>query len=312
MVNLSGQSIFPKRLSILAPMAIATIALISIVAIQLKAPGGLKGFEINSISTDEISATAAQKAQQQEAARLKLLKLLPSLGYNNLLADWIFLSFLQYFGDEPARNKTNYELLDDYFDVIVTHDPLWVEMYNFLSTSVSFYQARPDLTVELIERGLTSLSPEKNIKAWLVWRIKGIDELLLLGDTLAAAKSHEMAAQWADNTPNQDFSPRLREFAETLRQNPDNQLIRIQTWLMVYGATQDKLVRKRAIQELLKLGVKTKTQENGELMFIIPPEAPKKPDQIVSMNKYPRMRNPVKAITASNGANIYENFVSRR
>ncbi len=276
MVNLSGQSIFPKGLSILVPIGVAGMALMSIVGMQLYAPGGLKGSGMNSNPTEKISATAAQQAQQQETARLKLLKLLPALGYNNLLADWTFLSFLQYFGDDPAREKTNYELLDDYFEVIVTHDPRWVEMYNFLSTSVSFYQARPDLTVQLIERGLQSLSPAKNSKAWLVWRTKGIDELLLLGDSQASAKSHEMAAQWAENTPDQDFSPRLREFAETLKQNPDHQLIRIQTWLMVYSATQDKLVRKRAIQELLELGVKIKTQDNGELTFLIPPETSQK------------------------------------
>lgn len=276
MVNLSGQSIFPKGLSILVPIGVAGMALMSIVGMQLYAPGGLKGSGMNSNPTEKISATAAQQAQQQETARLKLLKLLPALGYNNLLADWTFLSFLQYFGDDPAREKTNYELLDDYFEVIVTHDPRWVEMYNFLSTSVSFYQARPDLTVQLIERGLQSLSPAKNSKAWLVWRTKGIDELLLLGDSQASAKSHEMAAQWAENTPDQDFSPRLREFAETLKQNPDHLLIRIQTWLMVYSTTQDKLVRKRAIQELLELGVKIKTQDNGELTFLIPPETSQK------------------------------------
>lgn len=276
MVNLSGQSIFPKGLSILVPIAVAGMALMSIVGMQLYAPGGLKGSGMNSNPTEKISATAAQQAQQQETARLKLLKLLPALGYNNLLADWTFLSFLQYFGDDPAREKTNYELLDDYFEVIVTHDPRWVEMYNFLSTSVSFYQARPDLTVQLIERGLQSLSPAKNSKAWLVWRTKGIDELLLLGDSQASAKSHEMAAQWAEHTPDQDFSPRLREFAETLKQNPDHLLIRIQTWLMVYSTTQDKLVRKRAIQELLELGVKIKTQDNGELTFLIPPETSQK------------------------------------
>ena len=159
--------------------------------------------------------------------------------------------------------------------LIVTHDPLWVEMYNFLSTSVSFYQARPDLTVKLIEKGLQSLSPEKNPKAWLVWRVKGIDELLLLGDTQAAIKSHRMAAKWAENTPDQKFAPRLREFAEILSKNPDNKLIRIQSWLMVYGATEDKLVRKRAIQELIELGVKIKSQDHGELRFTIPPEPPK-------------------------------------
>ncbi|WP_228041576.1 hypothetical protein [Planktothrix mougeotii] len=271
-VHLPAKLAFSKDLSIFAPIAVAGVALASIVGLQLYAPGGLNISGVQSKPSERISTSAAQQAQQQELARLKLLKTLPTLGYNNLLADWVFLGFLQYFGDDPAREKTDYELLNHYFDVIVTHDPLWVEMYNFLSTSVSFYQARPDLTVKLIERGLKSLSPEKNPSSWLVWRIKGVDELLLLGDTQASVNSHQMAAKWAENTPDHAFAPRLREFAEQLSQDPDNKFIRIQSWLMVYWATEDKLVRKRAIQELMELGVKIKTQENGELEFIIPPE----------------------------------------
>lgn len=278
-VHLFVKSAVPKERSFLMPIAIAGIALVSIIGIQLHAPGGSDLPRVQTPQLDTEARLAAQQEKEREAARLGLLQKLPALGYRNLLASWTFLNFLQYFGDDLAREKTDYELLDDYFEVIVTHDPLWVEMYNFLSTSVSFYQARPDLTVKLIERGLQSLSPEKNPRSWLVWRVKGIDELLLIGDTQAAIKSHEMAAKWAEGTPDQDFSPRLLEFAEILRKNPDNQLIRIQSWLMVYGATQDKLVRKRAIQELTQLGVKLEVQKDGELKYTIPDESPKSKTQ---------------------------------
>jgi len=274
-VHLSVKSALPKGLFFLMPMAIASVALVSIMGIQLYAPGGLEVSRVQTTQLDTEAMTAALQEKEREAMRLRLLKKFPTLGYGNLVAGWTFLNFLQYFGDDLAREKTDYELLDDYFEVMVTHDPLWVEMYNFLSTSVSFYQARPDLTVKLIERGLKSLSPEKNPRSWLVWRTKGIDELLLIGDTKAAIKSHQMAAKWAEGTPDQDFAPRLREFAEILSKNPDNKLIRIQSWLMVYGATQDQLVRKRAIQELIKLGVKLEVQKDGELKYTIPPESPK-------------------------------------
>ncbi|OIP67352.1 MAG: hypothetical protein AUK43_19940 [Oscillatoriales cyanobacterium CG2_30_40_61] len=274
-VNLSVKSALGKGFSFLIPTAIAGIALVGVMAVQLYAPDGLEVSRVQTTPPDPEARSAAQQEKQREAARLKLLKNLPSLGYGNLVASWTFLNFLQYFGDDLAREKTDYELLDDYFEVIVTHDPLWVEMYNFLSTSVSFYQGRPDLTVKLIEGGLKSISPEKNPLSWLVWRTKGVDELLLIGDTKATIKSHEMAANWAEGTPYKDFSPRLREFAQSLRKNPDHKLIRIQSWLMVYGATQDQLVRKRAIQELVKLGVKVEVQENGELKYTIPDESPK-------------------------------------
>lgn len=274
-VNLSVKSDLLKGFSFLMPTAIAGIALVGIMGVQLYAPDGLEVSRVQGTEPDPEARLVAKREKEREAARLKLLKNLPPLGYGNLVAGWTFLNFLQYFGDDPAREKTDYELLDDYFEVIVTHDPLWVEMYNFLSTSVSFYQGRPDLTVKLMERGLESISPEKNPKSWLVWRMKGVDELLLIGDIKATIKSHEMAANWAEGTPYKDFTPRLREFAESLRKNPENKLIRIQSWLMVYSATQDQLVRKRAIQELVKLGVELEVQENGELTYTIPDESPK-------------------------------------
>ena len=277
MINLPAKLTIPKGFGFLFPVAIALIALISIILLQLYVPGGLKGSDPLTSDAASLSVEEAKKADQQEATRLQLLKKLPALGYNNLIADWTFLNFLQYFGDDPAREKTNYELLDDYFDVITTFDPLWLDMYPFLSTSVSFYQAKPDVADRLMERGTKAFSPEINPKAWQIWRLRGIDQLLLLGDTKASITSHEMAAKWAEGTPDQDIiTPRFRQFAEILRKNPDNTMIRIQTWMTVYGATSDKVVRKRAIQELLALGVKIKTNDKGEEVFTIPEEKPKK------------------------------------
>ena len=166
MVNLPAKLTIPKGFGFLFPVAFAVIALISITLLQLYAPGGLKGSDPLTTDTASLSVEEAKKADQQEAARLQLLKKLPALGYNNLIADWTFLNFLQYFGDDPAREKTNYELLDDYFDVITTFDPLWLDMYPFLSTSVSFYQAKPDISDRLMERGTKAFSPEINLKAW--------------------------------------------------------------------------------------------------------------------------------------------------
>ena len=39
-----------------------------------------------------------------------MLKNLPSFGFDNLIADWTFLKFLQYFGDDEARDVTGYDL----------------------------------------------------------------------------------------------------------------------------------------------------------------------------------------------------------
>lgn len=260
-----------KRLQILAPLLLPIVALAGIIMIQLLGPGSLK-LEAEGLSeTDsDAFAVATKTHEQQQALQLQLLKILPSFGYDNLMADWTFLNFLQYFGDEPARELTSYELNDDYFDVISQLDPRWVDMYLFLSTSVSFYQGQPQIAVELMSRGTDALSPQISNTAWLVWRLKAIDQLLLLGDTPGAITSLSRAAEWAENTPYSDFAPQFRQAAEALRQNPDHLLVRLNAWLSVYYQTTDELVRQRATQELLALGAKQEIGEDGEVRFILP------------------------------------------
>ncbi len=46
-----------------------------------------------------------KQAEKQEAIRLDLLKKSPTFGFNNVIADWTFLNFLQYYGDTPYEKK---------------------------------------------------------------------------------------------------------------------------------------------------------------------------------------------------------------
>ena len=52
-----------------------------------------------------LSLTQIEKSVKTEALSLKLLTRLPSLGFDNLMANWTFLRFLQYFGDDEVRQK---------------------------------------------------------------------------------------------------------------------------------------------------------------------------------------------------------------
>ncbi|MGL5080299.1 MAG: hypothetical protein ACRC8A_02315 [Microcoleaceae cyanobacterium] len=253
----------------LVPLGIFLAAILGVITVQLYAPGGFKIQRAQTISSPQ-SLAAAQTADQQQAVQLQLLKTLPHFGFENLLADWTFLNFLQYFGDEALREKLGYQLNDDYFDVITALDPRWVEIYIFLSTSVSFYQGQPETAVKFMERGTNALSPGRPPEAWLVWRIKAIDQLLLVGDTAGAVHSLEMAANWAENTRYKDFAPQFRQAAQTLKDNPDNLLIRMNAWLSVYSQSTDKRVQARAMRELIDLGVKSQVDAEGNVKFILP------------------------------------------
>ena len=225
---------------------------------------------LSAISAASFKQTAQQETQQ-EALRLKMLKTLPSFGFDNLIADWTFLKFLQYFGDDEARDITGYSLSLDYFDIITRRDPRRVEIYPFLSVAVSFYQAKPEIAVQLMERGTSALSPQIDPQAWTVWRNKGLDELLLLGDIPESIRSHEMAADWVEQTPKgRELAQIFRGTAEFLRRDPDSVPVRFAAWSTVYAQTKDKIVRLRAKQALVKLGAQVQKDRDGKESFILP------------------------------------------
>ena len=261
-------------LSLLLSGIIATAALAGVITIQSNRQlGGISVIKTEGLNpTPEISVASFKQSEQQEALRLKMLKALPSFGFDNLVADWTFIKFLQYFGDDEARNITGYSLSQDYFDIITRRDPRRVEIYPFLSVAVSFYQAKPEIAVQLMERGTSALSPQIDPKAWTVWRNKGLDELLLLGDIPESIQSHEKAADWVEGTPSgKQLAPMFRATAEYLRRDPDSVQVRFYGWSMVYAQTKDKFVRQRAKEAFVKLGAQVQKDKDGNESFILPP-----------------------------------------
>jgi hypothetical protein len=267
-----------KWLSLLVNGVIGLAALAGVVTMQSSrqlggmSPVGVPGQKPLSGMSAASFKQAAQQEAQQEALRLRMLKNLPSFGFDNLIADWTFIKFLQYFGDDEAREVTGYNLGQDYFDIVTQRDPRWVDIYLFLSTAISFYQGKPETAVNLMERGTRALSPQIHPQAWIVWRTKGLDELLLLGDIPDSIRSHQMAAHWVEETPEgPNLAPIFRATAEYLRRDPDSVPVRFTAWSTVYAQTTDKLVRQRAKQALVKLGAQVQKDKNGKESFILPP-----------------------------------------
>lgn len=263
-LNFKDRGNFPGRLWVNILIIFVTLGW---VVFSQSSQSWLKNRSSSSLSPDQIKIF--QQEAQKEALYLQLLKQLPVLGFNNLMADWTFLKFLQYFGDDPARSTTGYLLGVDYFDVITRLDPRWVDSYLFLSTVISYYLGRPELTVELMERGTDVLSPKIHPKSWQVWRFKGLDQLLLLGDVPGSMESHKQAAAWTVGTPDAGYREDFLAIVEFLRQDPNSKLIRFISWSQVYRDSRDKVVRERAKQELLKLGARMEIDEKGTVNFYL-------------------------------------------
>lgn len=209
-----------------------------------------------------------------EKVWLNLLEKTPSFGYDNVVADWVFLNFLQYFGDTPIRERTDYTLSPEYFDVILKRNPYFLNAYIFLSTSTSLYAGMPERATEIMATGLESISPEIP-GTYYIWRAKAIDELLFVGDAAAAQQSFKTAADWAAQSPDpesQVVAASSRQTAQFLATNPDSKTAQVAAWTMVLGNAPDDRTRQTAIDRIRALGGDIRPNPDGSFSIRAPRE----------------------------------------
>ncbi|MBD2307503.1 hypothetical protein H6G17_18685 [Chroococcidiopsis sp. FACHB-1243] len=223
------------------------------------------------------SQTKSLQALKQEAEidkkHLNLMQQLPSFGFKNLVADFTFLKFLQYFGDESTRNKIGYGLSPEYFQVIIERDPFFLEAYRFLSSSTTLYAGMPERTIALIDQGLKHISPQVPSKSYYVWRYKGTDELLFLGNSQAAKDSYETAAEWASfysDIESKNVASLSRQSAHFLATNPKSKLAQASAWILILDNAFDELTRKSAIARIQALGGKISITPEGAVNIQLP------------------------------------------
>ncbi|MEM7553892.1 MAG: hypothetical protein AAF378_07295 [Cyanobacteria bacterium P01_A01_bin.84] len=220
-----------------------------------------------------VSLADLKKEVQAEKFRLDLLKKLPTFGFDNVMANWTYLNFLLYFGDDEVRERSGYNLSPEYFEYILQKDPKFIHAYLSLSTSTSMYAGMPDRAVNIAARGLKSLSPQVPKKSYFVWRYKGIDELLFLGDSQAAKKSFNSAANWAsqNSDPQSQLIAKIsRGTANFLKRKPDSKYAQISAWSMVLNNGNDENTQKRAIAAIQALGGEVIPTPEGSYKIKLP------------------------------------------
>jgi len=206
----------------------------------------------------------------QQKQSLKLLERTPSLGFRNLVADGVFLSFLQYFSDFSEGESHRESLSHDFFSVILKLDPFYKDYYLFLSNSATLYAGQPQESVSLMNRGLEAITTHRPSDSFYIWRYKGVDELLFLGDSQSAQQSFETAAEWASQSeaPDSDVIESVsRQTAQFLARDPDSEFAQISAWASILtNATSDE-VRERAIARIQELGGRVSKQQDGSIQI---------------------------------------------
>ena len=117
------------------------------------------------------------------------------------------------------------------------------------------------------------MEPTTVSDSFYIWRYKGIDELLFLGDGKAAQHSFETAADWAaqsDYAGSDVIEKASRQTAEFLAQNPESETAQIQAWGSVLASAINQTTRQQAISQIEKLGGKVTITENGQFKVEFP------------------------------------------
>ena len=223
----------------------------------------------------EFALTEYQTQEKQEKQQLNVLKKTPTFGFDNLVADWLYLNFIQYFGDAEAREKTGYSLIPDYFAEVVGKDPHFINAIFQLEIATSLFAGLPQKSIQLLDKILQSIPPKfiTDIPPYYLWRSKGNNELLFIGDIEATKKSYGKSIEWAEDY-NDDESKRIinisRQSLQFLDKNPDSRFVRIGAWVSVLANRPDEKTIKRVIQEIEALGGKVTRSKEGVLTIKVP------------------------------------------
>ena len=233
--------------------------------------GIIKSQSIQVKELTESNLTTENYAQLEKAEGLKLsfIKKMPTFGFDNLVADWTMLRFLQYFGDGKARKQTGYSLSPDFLEIIVDRDPLFSDAYTIISPASSMFAGYPERTVTSMQKGLQKLSPDIP-DSYYVWLYKGIDEILFLGDLQQAQNSYEMAAKWAEQAGNEFIAKSARDTAKFLASKPDVTQAQIGAWVLLYANARDTATRQIAERKIESLGGELKVYPDGRVEAIPP------------------------------------------
>jgi hypothetical protein len=265
-------NIFRAKLAQVSPTLVGQLAGICgafVVLVYLQTPQLAALKQQHKIQTKAV----LQQEETKTKVGLEIAKILPSFGFDNLVADWHFIDFIQYFGDNEVRKQAGYGASIAYFDAILDRDPRFLYAYFYLSSTGSLYAGQPERSVSLMERGLKSLSPQVPDRGYYIWRLKGVDELLFLGNTTKARQSMLTAANWAGQSSTlegQNVAKISQGTANFLARNPNSKQAQFHAWSMVLEAAVDDFVVKRAIDGIRSTGGKVTISPTGELQVEAP------------------------------------------
>lgn len=188
-------------------------------------------------------ASAAPAAQMWFLPSVSSLRLI-SLGFDQLLADVMWLQFIQYVGyNDPAKSERGNQA-GAMLDIITTLDPHFERAYFFTATVVGGEEHDPQTADKLLQRGI-----DNNANDWYIPFIAGVNQYLFAHNETQAAKYYRMSAKFPD------APPWLAGQAQILEAHIPSHIKAINVWQKIFDSAKDGAVKQRAREELCALWV---------------------------------------------------------
>ncbi len=198
-----------------------------------------------------IDAERASLGEERDDVLLrsgKLVKLM-SLEYAPLLADIYWTRVVQYYGNKHVRRQANLELLWPLLDITTTLDPNLLISYRFgaifLSQAAPAGAGRPDLAVQLIQRGI-----QANPEYWRLYEDLGFVYYIDLKDYQKASEA------FLEGSKNPNALPWMKVMAAKIAAEGESFETSAFLWKDIYDSTRDPEIKKNALMHLQLLKVR--------------------------------------------------------
>jgi tetratricopeptide (TPR) repeat protein len=198
-----------------------------------------------------IDAERASVSEERDEVLLRSPKLVKamSLEYAPLMADFYWTRVVQYYGNKHLRRQANLDLLWPLLDISTTLDPNLLIAYRFgamfLSPAAPRGAGRPDLAVQLIQRGI-----QANPDYWRLYEDLGFVYYFDLKDYQKAS------AAFLEGSKNPKALVWMKIMAAKVAAEGESFETSMFLWKDIYDSSADPSVRKNALMNMQLLRVK--------------------------------------------------------
>jgi hypothetical protein len=214
----------------------------AIIALVVLVPLGFAGVWHLQKHIDAQQAAVQIEDDQVILRSSKLVKTL-SLEYAPLMADIYWTRVVQYFGTKHAGHDPDLRLLWPLLDLSTTLDPNLLPAYHFggtfLSDSPPRGAGRPDLGVQLVERGIRANPSE--------WRLYYDLGFIYYFDAKDYPKA---AAAFLEGSKNPEAFVWMKVMAAKIATEGESPETSLFLWQDIYNTTKDAAVKENALTHL--------------------------------------------------------------